>query len=1258
MIHLLLLMIFSTILEEQQVCSNVILNDITVDAPIDTLKFKKILNGPKNGNATVIGKTICYTPKLNFTGLDTIKYIVCDTQAVFSPTGCNGCAISLCPNCNMQLCDTALYIITVNNINDAPVASNDIVSTNEDTPICVNVLNNDIDVDNPIVDITAIFDQPNNGDAIIVGNQICYTPNPNYFGKDSLQYIICDRGTPILCDTAYVIITVNPVNDKPIAVDDATTIVEDNSICLNVLSNDINVDGDIIAITNLSNTPNNGNATINGSQVCYTPNPNFNGKDTIEYVICDNGTPSLCDTGKIIITVTPVNDKPQAVDDVVSTNEDVPVCKNVLSNDINVDGDVITITGISNNASNGTAVINGNQICYTPNPDFNGKDTIEYVICDNATPSLCDTGRLIITVNPINDKPIAVDDATTIVEDNSICLNVLSNDINVDGDIIAITNLSNTPNNGNATINGSQVCYTPNSNFNGIDTIEYVICDNGIPSLCDTGKIIITVTPVNDKPQAIDDVVSTNEDVPVCKNVLSNDINVDGDVITITGISNNASNGTAVINGNQICYTPNPDFNGKDTIEYVICDNATPSLCDTGRLIITVNPVNDNPIANDDNVTIKEDNDTCVSVIANDNDIDGPNLIISGIFDLPNNGNASIVGEQICYTPNPDFNGKDTIQYIVCDQGSPSKCDTARIIITVQPVPDSPKGQDDNLITNEDTPKCITVTSNDSDPDQNDIIKICDILTPPSHGTVTITQGNNTQVCYTPDPNFNGDDTLCIVVCDNSNLKDTTCIFIKVNPVPDAPIAVDDRASTQVNVPVNIPILSNDSDPDGDVITPSIVSQPVNGGSVTLNANGTVTYTPLNNFNGLDTFTYKICDPSNRCDEAIVVIVVGLSDTDIFALDDRCIDVFEDVTTSLNVTVNDLVKDPLNIFIRLVNIGPYFGTAVLSQDQKSFNYTPRANYFGKDSLIYEACLVNKPNKCDRAFVCINVIPLNDQPIANKDSVFTNPDTEITIDVQANDVDLDGKGLVTTEINDAPNHGTAVVVNADSIIYTPLPGYIGFDTLTYTICELGVAGLCDDTIVIINVGVVNQAPIAIDDTIKLYNNTSTTVNVLNNDIEPDGDPIIITILNPPIHGTISTSTNGVYTYTPFEGYVGLDSFVYQICDDATPPLCDQATVHIEVKKFIIPNIFTPNGDGNHDTFIIPGISEFPDNRFTLFNRWGDIVYESAPYDNTWDGREVNNGMKLSGKGLPDGTYYYILILNNEIPPFKGFITIKK
>ena len=144
----------------------------------------------------------------------------------------------------------------------------------------------------------------------------------------------------------------------------------------------------------------------------YTPNPDFNGIDMVDYEVCDDGVPILCDTATLFININSINDAPNAVDDAVSTNEDVPVNGSVLPNDSDPENDALTVnTVLVQNPINGTISINDQGIfTYTPNANYFGLDSFYYEICDNGIPSLCDTAKVIITVISVNDAPIAVDD--------------------------------------------------------------------------------------------------------------------------------------------------------------------------------------------------------------------------------------------------------------------------------------------------------------------------------------------------------------------------------------------------------------------------------------------------------------------------------------------------------------------------------------------------------------------------------------------------------------------------------------------------------------------------------------------------------------------------------------------------------------------------------------------------------------------------------------------------------------------------------
>ncbi|MNJ86419.1 hypothetical protein D3C87_39130 [compost metagenome] len=499
--------------------------------------------------------------------------------------------------------------VTVTNC--PPTANGDVATTNEDTPVVINVPSNDNDPDGNLDNTSVtVVDQPSNGTVTIdpVTGAITYAPNLNFNGTDTLIYSICDTGMPVFCDTALVIITVTPVNDSPVANGDTATTDENAPVVIDVPSNDTDPEGNIdLTSVTIVDQPSNGTVTVDPTtgEITYTPNPGFNGTDTLIYSICDTGMPVLCDTALVIITVNPVNDPPVANGDTETTDEDTPVVIDVTSNDTDPDGNLdITSVTIVDQPSNGTVTVDPltGEITYTPNSNFNGTDTLIYSICDTGMPVLCDTALVIITVNPVNDAPVANDDTATTNEDTPVVINVPSNDTDPDGNIdnTSVT-VVDQPSNGTVTVDPltGEITYTPNPGFNGTDTLVYSICDTGMPVLCDTAVVVITINFVNDPPVANPDTATTEEDAPVVIDVTSNDTDPDGNLDnTSVTVVDQPSNGTVTVDPltGAVTYTPNPGFSGTDTLIYSICDTGMPVLCDTALVVITVTPCLSNPL--------------------------------------------------------------------------------------------------------------------------------------------------------------------------------------------------------------------------------------------------------------------------------------------------------------------------------------------------------------------------------------------------------------------------------------------------------------------------------------------------------------------------------------------------------------------------------------------------------------------------------------------------------------------------------------
>ena len=198
--------------------------------------------------------------------------------------------------------------------------------------------------------------------------------------------------------------------------------------------------------------------------------------------------------------------------------------------------------------------------------------------------------------------------------------------------------------------------------------------------------------------------------------------------------------------------------------------------------------------------------------------------------------------------------------------------------------------------------------------------------------------------------------------------------------------------------------------------------------------------------------------------------------------------------------------------------------------------------------------------CDTAIVVINVL---EEAVANPDAVFANENESVTIDVIANDDAYQGE---VTSITETPLNGTAALNTDGTITYTPNEDFVGYDYFFYEVCDC--AGNCDITIVGINVldeNTENLPPLAGNDVAVTDVNTPIEIDVLNNDVDPNGDPITITqIVEESPDGTVTISDDGLtVTFTPNPDFEGCTIFAYEVCDDAEPALCDTAYVAVGV-----------------------------------------------------------------------------------------------
>nr|WP_250645642.1 Ig-like domain-containing protein [Salidesulfovibrio onnuriiensis] len=1137
----------ATTAEDTPVTIDVLSNDTDVEGDAlsvvtDAGKAPTALHGTVTVNAD---GTLTYTPAANYNGPDTITYTVSDGHGGES---------------------TATVAVGVTPVNDGPVAVDDTATTAEDTPVTIDVLSNDTDVEGDTLSVvTDAGKAPTALHGTVTVNAdgtLTYTPAANYNGPDTITYTVSDgQGGE---STATVAVGVTPVNDGPVAVDDTATTAEDTPVTIDVLSNDTDVEGDALSVvTDAGKAPTalHGTVTVNADgTLTYTPAANYNGPDTITYTVSDgHGGES---TATVAVGVTPVNDGPVAVDDTATTAEDTPVTIDVLSNDTDVEGDtlsVVTDAGKAPTALHGTVTVNADgTLTYTPAANYNGPDTITYTVSDGQGGE--STATVAVGVTPVNDGPVAVDDTATTAEDTPVTIDVLSNDTDVEGDALSVvTDAGKAPTalHGTVTVNADgTLTYTPAANYNGPDTITYTVSDgHGGES---TATVAVGVTPVNDGPVAVDDTATTAEDTPVTIDVLSNDTDVEGDalsVVTDAGKAPTALHGTVTVNADgTLTYTPAANYNGPDTITYTVSDGQGGES--TATVAVGVTPVNDGPVAVDDTATTAEDTPVTIDVLSNDTDVEGDALSVAtdaGKAPTALHGTVTVNADgTLTYTPAANYNGPDTITYTVSDgQGGES---TATVAVGVTPVNDGPVAVDDTATTAEDTPVTIDVLSNDTDVEGDALSVATDAGKAPTalHGTVTVNADGT--LTYTPAANYNGPDTITYTVSDGHGGESTATVAVGVTPVNDGPVAVDDTATTAEDTPVTIDVLSNDTDVEGDalsVVTDAGKAPTALHGTVTVNADGTLTYTPAANYNGPDTITYTVSDGHGGESTATVAVGVTPVNDGPVAVDDTATTA-EDTPVTIDVLSNDtdVEGDALSV-VTDAGKAPtaLHGTVTVNADG-TLTYTPAANYNGPDTITYTVS--DGQGGESTATVAVGVTPVNDGPVAVDDTATTAEDTPVTIDVLSNDTDVEGDALsVATDAGKAPTalHGT-VTVNADgTLTYTPAANYNGPDTITYTVSD-GQGGESTATVAV-GVTPVNDGPVAVDDTATTAEDTPVTIDVLSNDTDVEGDALSVATdagkAPTALHGTVTVNADGTLTYTPAANYNGPDTITYTVSD---------------------------------------------------------------------------------------------------------------
>ncbi|MCK4664681.1 MAG: tandem-95 repeat protein [Bacteroidales bacterium] len=663
-----------------------------------------------------------YTPNSEYVGIDYLKIVVSDDgDPVLTDTVIVKVNV-ICPENNPPVIvdDEGIPVDTLsyNVIQDSLIN------------ICLNI--NDPDGDD--VYITSGISLNEVGDVSFETNDTCfiYTPNSGFIGNDFVQIVVSDNACQVLTDTVIIELTIIPNGENPPVIVDTENIpidyleiytFEDTSITvrLNVIDND----GNDVDVTNGISISGNGSVQIepyNDTSFVFIPNAEYFGNDTLQIIVSDNSELILTDT--LIVYVTIYNhgaNSPEIVDEnnhSIDSLEFIIFQDSVLLVHLNIfdpDGDTVDVcSGISLLGNGEVTIDTPNDTCFTyiPNSGFVGNDILEIVVCDNSEYNLTDTIIVSITLESNNNAPVIVDTENIPIDyleiytfkDTSITvrLNVIDND----GDDVDVTNGISLSGNGSVQIepyNDTSFVFIPNAGYFGNDTLQIIVSDNCEQVLTDTLIVYVTIYDyVANPPEIVDEdnhPIDSLEFTIFQDSAISVHLNVfdpDGDTVDVcSGISLLGNGEVIIAPPNDTCFTyvPNSGFVGNDILEIVVCDNSEYELTDTVIVSINVELLENHAPVIVDSIGIPIDTlsricykDSILNICLNVNDEDDDIIEIFSAISLTGNGSIEVDPLQnLCfiYTPDTGFEGKDTLEIIVCDDGVPVLCDTLSIYMDV-----------------------------------------------------------------------------------------------------------------------------------------------------------------------------------------------------------------------------------------------------------------------------------------------------------------------------------------------------------------------------------------------------------------------------------------------------------------------------------------------------------------------------------------------------------------------------------------------
>ncbi|WP_238200667.1 Ig-like domain-containing protein [Capnocytophaga canimorsus] len=622
-------------------------------------------------------------------GVYTLTYKICENGA--TPDNCDDATVTITVENSIVADNDNLGLVVSGGTTTQTVISNDKLNG---TSVVIGTGVGQVTL-TPIITPTGITIDATNG-KVSVGNNV---PSGVY----TLTYKICENGaTPDNCDDATVTVTVQ--NGIVAEDDDLGPVVSGDTTTQTVISNDklngtpvvIGTGVGQVTLTPIITPTGITIDTTNGKVSVANNVPS--GEYTLTYTICENGSnPLNCDDATVTITVLSSNTV-LAISDINNTYLNTSVSGNVSTNDEDPQGDALefSLLTASNHQGHSLVFNSDGTYVFTPKEGFTGVVVYEYEVCDKGMPRACATATLTIGVlaQPKDgaNTVFANDDAVRTKVGTPVLISVLANDIDVEGDTFEITSHPSHTSYGSLSLSNGKLTYTPNAGYVGVDSFTYTICDNRTTDkACSTAtvRVLILSDTSSNTTFANDDAYNGDKNRVISGNVLSNDVDLEGNGQTTTLLSG-ATKGVVMLNADgTFSYKPNMGYVGPDSFTYKLCDDGTPEACAVATVYLTVNEAESIVANNDDftNTPIRNmvggvlgsvlTNDTYLGVPISSGQVSGVTLVSDGGLTgvtLDGSGHLTI--------PQGATEGTYTLTYEVCEK-SKGSCATAEIYVRI-----------------------------------------------------------------------------------------------------------------------------------------------------------------------------------------------------------------------------------------------------------------------------------------------------------------------------------------------------------------------------------------------------------------------------------------------------------------------------------------------------------------------------------------------------------------------------------------------